>query len=188
MIQISHTRHVNVQEHPGVNSLAAQAAFLQRIGCVLIARDGEHERTACSQPRSPQPRAPGGFAGAARGLQLRRSCGWSSVCSPGTRAGTRVEGSCQMLALRIFTRGGFRRRTASRHLQHRPYQTSPSSKPPGNTPSCRKDRGGRARLCLPLAPGCREDSRGLCSLGGAPLPAASSPPTQTCPRRAAARS
>lgn len=90
MIQISHTRHVNVQEHPGVNSLAAQAAFLQRIGCVLIARDSEHERTACSQPRSPQPRAPGGLAGAACGLELRRSYGWSLVCSLGPRACVRV--------------------------------------------------------------------------------------------------
>ena len=169
MIQISHTRHVNVQEHPGVNSLAAQAAFLQRIGCVLIARDSEHERTACSQPRLPQPRAPGGLAGAARGLELRRSCGRSLVCSLGARACVRVRallcvcmqvcacmpvcGSCQMLALRIFTSGGYRRRTVSRRLRHRPYQTSLSSKPPGHTPSCRKDQGGGAWLCLPSAPG-----------------------------------
>lgn len=33
MIQISHAQHVNVQEHPGVKSLAAQAALLQRAGC-----------------------------------------------------------------------------------------------------------------------------------------------------------
>lgn len=172
MIQISHTRHVNVQEHPGVNSLAAQAAFPQRIGCVLIARDGEHECTACSQPHSPQPRASGGLAGAAHGLELRHSCGRSLVCSlgahacvrvcaciiacmhVGVRACTRACGSCQMLALRVFsTSGGYRRRTVSRRLQHCPYQTSLSGKPPGNTPSCRKDRGGGARLCLPSALG-----------------------------------
>lgn len=62
MIQISHTWNVNAQEHPGVNSLAAQAASLQSIGGVLMARDGEHERTARSQPCSPQPRAPGAAA------------------------------------------------------------------------------------------------------------------------------
>lgn len=33
MIQISHARHVNVQEHPGVNSLAAQAELLPRASC-----------------------------------------------------------------------------------------------------------------------------------------------------------
>lgn len=41
MTQISHTRHVNVQEHRCVNSLAAQAS-LQRTGCVLMVRNGEH--------------------------------------------------------------------------------------------------------------------------------------------------
>lgn len=53
MMQVSHTRHVNVQEHPGVNGLAAWAAFLQRKGCVLIARDTEHGRSTCPSTSAP---------------------------------------------------------------------------------------------------------------------------------------
>lgn len=55
MIQISHARHVNVQEHPGVNSLAAQAALLPRAG-----RRGQGPGTvAVLHVPSPAPRSRG---------------------------------------------------------------------------------------------------------------------------------
>lgn len=80
MIQISHARHVNVQEHPGVNSLAAQAALLW--GLAAGGRGWPLCCAACSQPCSHSPAPTAWPLGQGRGrtwAELQQSCGsWSS--------------------------------------------------------------------------------------------------------------
>lgn len=86
MIQISHARHVNVQEHPGVNSLAAQAALLPGAGCWGRAGHG-----AVLPAPSPAPTAWAlGHARAGHGrtsaglwlLELWSVCQCSGMASP----------------------------------------------------------------------------------------------------------
>lgn len=173
-----------------MTSPAAQAAGLQRTRHVLRARDG-----ACSHS-SRHSRGHPGPCGAEVGWNSTRAvtqlglllgcvCMCPCVLSP-VCACTRVHGCRQRLVLRTFpTSGGIRPGLQANALSivlTKPHQAANLQK------HSQLQRGPRW-WCLalpPIGPRLRRRQLRPWLAGGAPLPAASSQPSQTCPYRVAA--